>query len=84
MKSHRDELRGRLRSVLGRLDLGLSSLRKQGSRMKIAGFQPTKEAYGALLETLSEIESPPSPPHTVHDTPANPDSAGPSTPTPQP
>jgi len=28
--------------------------------MKIADFLPTKEAYEALLETLSEMELPPS------------------------
>ena len=61
MKGHRDELRSRLRSVRERLDLGLNHLRKQGSKMSAADFQPTKEAYEALAETLLEMDSPPSP-----------------------
>ena len=57
MKGYRDELRGRLLHIQKQLDLGLDHLRKQGSKMPATYFQPTKEAYEALLETLSEVES---------------------------
>ena len=56
-RGHRDELRDRLVHIQKQLDLGLDHLRKQGSEMSVAYFRPTKEAYEALLETLSEVES---------------------------
>ena len=59
MRGHRDELRGRLLTIQKRLDLGLDHLRKEGSEMLDDYFQSTKEAYEALLETLSEMEPPP-------------------------
>ena len=54
-KGHRDELRDRLLHIQNQLDLGLDHLRKLGSEMTAACFQPTKEAYEALMETLSEV-----------------------------
>ena len=56
-RGHRDELRDRLLHIQKQLDLGLDHLRNQGSEMPAAYLQPTKEAYGALLDTLSEMES---------------------------
>ena len=57
-KGHRGELRGRLLHIQKQLDLGMDHLRNQGSEMPAAYLQPTKEAYEALLVTLSEVESP--------------------------
>ena len=56
-KGHRDELRDRLLHIQKQLDLGMDHLRNQGSEMSADYLQPTKEAYRALLETLSEVES---------------------------
>ena len=56
-KGHRDELCERLVHIEKQLDLGLDHLRKQGSEMSAAYFEPMKEAYEALSETLSEVES---------------------------
>ena len=56
-KGHRNKLRDRLVHIKKQLDLGLDHLRNQGSEMPAAYLQPTKEAYEALLETLSEVES---------------------------
>ena len=55
-RGHRDELRDRLLHIRKQLDLGLDYLREHGSEMSAACFQPTKEAYEALMETLSEVE----------------------------
>ena len=57
-RGHRDELRDRLIHIQNQLDLGLDHLRKLGSEMTVACFQPTKEAYEALMETLSGVETP--------------------------
>ena len=56
-RGHRDELRDRLVHIQKQLDLGLDHLRELGSEMTATCFQPTKEAYEALMETLSEVES---------------------------
>ena len=55
-KGHREELRDRLLHIQKQLDLGLDHLRSQGSEMPGDYLQPTKEAYEALLETISEVE----------------------------
>ena len=57
-RGHRDKLRDRLLHIQKQHNLGLDHLRKLGSEMTAACFQPTKEAYEALMETLSEVESP--------------------------
>ena len=59
MKGDLDELRGRLPPIQKQFDFGLDHLQNQGLEIPTAYFQSTKEAYEALLVTLSEMEPPP-------------------------